>query len=829
MGVVITKREYKNPYKGTTGIDWMIGNVGDYQELILDVSFAAFKRFELTDSLTISDPNRLILNGGEKWKELGFFNGLAFSLRYDFFDIATGSSTPNHLQPRVGLINDSEMICTNGNGTPLGGWGYAYGQIAPVTQATSEIRNVSVSANVQPQGVEVQYAHIINSIVESGSLSSHIDGTKTVVLAESTDDIALYPFGTPVDFTHQLDFKSGLSLLRATIEYRGSTIGNVFEYKYQIKFIYMISPFFDTVNNFVDMVAPDAVLGAEALTDNFLITGMPIYGNPNLTIKNDPKETEQEGNTGWFDENFNQLPNPYTHTDVVYKNLNGTTVGELDYVNPIEITTTISGFGTLSASTKVQYGFVWVPLVEEIWKKNDKQDHLNLKLSSGAQGTGLPASYPLSPIANVPFPLFNKGYSIDNSSGMNVSDVFFTKVGNEIKVKMIFRPDAGFAAYMETLGENERNYAIWISIGDPIPDYNESDRVSLLLDFRQMKTFIEPIGAYDGLTIDFLTHPQAATDTPIVSNDIRTEDDLLARVSFQVDTAIGVDIPVVTGINFGVLIENNTTGQQYILDKAEVDLSSFPDATQYNFDEPRSFKLGAGNSKNFFKVSYNAAADSGTLKGAKGEYGFKARWEDWLERFPHAANAFYDNTLGNNGFSENWYDYFNTTDYSLYFFAEIKAVLDGTLVLYQNLKVMPIFDYDVNATITTAFNYFKDDAGGAVQGSPLTGSVVFEDEFTWLDIVYTSTGTPWADQAYVDNNAWAKQCIDELNGNQLSLRQLSSIWASENDNPMVGIPTVALSTITWNATNQITVSTRIESNKLINSPSYKITGRLGCL
>jgi hypothetical protein len=140
---------------------------------------------------------------------------------------------------------------------------------------------------------------------------------------------------------------------------------------------------------------------------------------------------------------------------------------------------------------------------------------------------------------------------------------------------------------------------------------------------------------------------------------------------------------------------------------------------------------------------------------------------------------------------------------------------------------MPILDYDVNPDITTEFRYYQDNNG--IKGALLTGSIIFNGQFVWLDIIYTSTGTPWANQAYVDANVWAKQCLDIENGNQLSLRQLSSIWASEATNPMVGIPTVALSTITFNTTSQITVETRIESNKLINSPSYKITGRIGCL
>ena len=68
----------------------------------------------------------------------------------------------------------------------------------------------------------------------------------------------------------------------------------------------MLSPFYDDITNLINKIAPDAVLGSEALTDIIKITGKPVYNNPNITITNDVKKTVQKGNTGWFDENFNQ-------------------------------------------------------------------------------------------------------------------------------------------------------------------------------------------------------------------------------------------------------------------------------------------------------------------------------------------------------------------------------------------------------------------------------------------------------------------------------------------------------------------------------------------
>jgi hypothetical protein len=654
---------------------------------------------------------------------------------------------------------------------------------------------------------------------------------------EDTDTMAI---GVPAQFTHQLNFKSGLSLELGTVEYLGNT-GR--RYNYRIELIYMLSPFFDDINNFVSSIAPDSVKGIEALTDNFELTGFPVYNNPNITIKNDPKRTEQEGNTGWFDENFNQLPNPFTFTPVVYKNLAGTVVNQLDYVNPIVMTTTISGIQNLTGLSMFQYGFGWIPLDEDVYKETVYPAHKNLKISTGGQADTLTDVFPLSPVTNSPFPALRKGYSQDSVSGMDASDIQFilNPNGVDVDVSITFRPSVQFAAFMDTLSEDERQYFIWVSVGDQAPPTNQTDRVSLLLDFNKMNTFVEPIGPWDGLTIDFLDHPQDYTDTPILcGNSLYIEDDLLAKVGFLVDTATGPTIPIPTKITFGVLTQRSTDSLQYKLDTSEADLTPYPDPTQYNFDQPRDFKLGVGNTKNWFKVDYNAPADVGTEKGVLGWYGFKVRWEDWIERFPHAPSDFYLNSLANNGFNQDWYDYFNTSGWNLYFYVEITAQLNGQQVVYQNLKQMIVKDYDSNGTISTSIDYYRnivgnpDTKGALLTGGtdPVTGGplgVIIKDEIVWVDITYTSTGTPWANQAYVDANVYATQNIEVDQGaGQFEFRQLSSIWAHELNIPMIPIPAETLAKVVWVSTSEIRVETRIEANKLIDSSRYKITGREGC-
>ena len=844
MGVTILNQEYFNQFQPTSTTDWLLGNVGDIQKLSLDCAFAVKKLFTLDDSITPSDPNMLMLNNGANWKEEGFYVGLDFTF---FFDAVTTTSGtyPSAFSLTVLSILGNKMEVELQTGGTFPGWGDNQGTVMPGNKnADTEIKNVIIYADVVPQGIRIDYAQVENSQAPSGNIASFLDGSKTSLVMEDTNDIGVagtnvfYVGMAGVEFTHQLNFKSGLGLVKGTVTYLGK---NLVDYNYRIDLYFMFCPFYEDVNNLIDNTAPDYVLGAKALTDLFQVTGFPVYNNPNITIKNNVKLNEQEGNTGWFDENFNQLPNPFTFTPVIYTNAAGTVVSQLDYANPITVTTTISGL-TITGAEMFQYGFVWVNINEESefdstgtetvigYKKNKYPIHKNLKVSTGGQAGDLLDVFPFGA-----FPALRSGYSRDGISGLDAQDISFIQNGNNVEVSITFVPSAGFTTFMEGLSDNERRYSLWISIGEQAVNVNQGNRVSLRIEpINTMITYVEPIGPWDGLTIDFLDHPQDYTDTPVsCGNELFVEDDLLAKVSFAIPTAVDpATVPVPSAITFGVLAQRTSDDFQFILDNNRADLTQYPNPTQYNFNESRGFKLGVGNTKNWYKVDYDSSGAG--VENVLGWYGFKIRWEDWIKRL-NVPIDFYNNTLGKNGYNNDWYDYFNTSGWNLYFYVNITTQL-GT---YQNLKSMSINDYDSNGTITTAFAYYRDNSG--VKGAAMTAGtdpisglplgVIVDGENVWLDITYTSSVAiaDWTDQLTLDASSYATQCSEvDGGGGQKEFRQLSSVWLPESTNPIIPIPSETLAKVVWVSNQEIRVETRINSNKLINANRYKISGRIGC-
>lgn len=831
MGISIKSTIYEPQFKPASTTDWLIGNVGDWITLTKEIGFRVFEQFEITgDTILLSDNNKIIVNGSKTWKERGFFVGLDISLRYTGVVTTNGnpSATPHVKALTVTDLFDNTMTVELQTGFPVANWDSLNGVIMPgVKNADTITKNVSIIADHRIEGIEIEYAHVENNLAQSGNVASHIDGSVTKLVMENTDTMV---WGVVSDFTHQLNFKSGLALEKATCEYRGAAHG---EYVYRIELIFMLAPFYDNITNLVDGVAPSVLFGLNAITDIMKIKGLPIYNNPNITITNDVKKTVQLGNTGWFDENFNQLPNEFTHTDVVYTNLSGTVITALDYTNPTIVTTTISGIDNLGGLSRFQYGFIWCSQDEDTYKSNNNPYHKNQKVSTGGEADGMTDVFNLG--VHSPFPALRLGYSIDGASGLDASDIEFTINATDttaIDVSITFRPTAAFTAFIDALGENQRKYALWVSVGDSLADTNESDRVSLWLDFSNLVTYVEPIGEYDGLTINFLDHPQAHTDTPIsCGNQKYVEDDLLSLIEFTVNTAVSDTNPIPTGVNVGVMAVRASDGFQYILDKSSANLTQYPNPTQYNFSQDRGFKLGAGNSKNWFKVDWDGNA-GGTLEDVLVQYGYKIRWEDWIKRSPNPPSDFYLNTELQNGKNNDWFHYFNTTGWTLAFFVEIEAILAGVSVTYQNLKPLAIKDYDSNSTISTIIRTYQDNNGvKGVQINAGSDGVILNNEFVWLEIEYNSTVpvvVDWASQVAVDANVYATQCIDDLGAGQKVFRQLSSEWVSEFDNPMRALPNETLANVTWVNNQQLIVKTRIEADKLINTSRYKITGRIGC-
>ena len=705
MGVQIIDRKYTHLGRPSdNNITWLLGNVGVWQKLTLTCEFEVAINFSSTNVLFMEEPNIFTLGDGSEWRDHGFEVGDSFEVKWATTDDSNTTLTYN-VFGTIQSLNGSEMRSSNGT---LGGGAQA-SNIYPYQGAEIKAHSVFIKADKQPQGIKFQYGHLKNSESDSINLKSFIDGTATEFEIEDTH---LMTIGQIRDFDF-IGLQSGMSVASCKLEYVSQQSS---KYIYNIDIIFMVSSFFDDLNNLANLVSPDVTYDKECLTDNFIVTGFPTYNNPNIKISNDPKQTKRLGNTGWFNENFNGLPNPFIVSSITYTNLSQDIVSQLDYANPILVTAVIDNIQNLSTQTRCMFGFSWTPIDEEDYKSQVQGNQYqtgyfkNVLINTGGDAVNFGDVFNVS---NTIDPSIRQGYS-NQDARMDVQNVRFQQTGpSQITFQAEFVPNSDFTTFMENKDVSERSYILWVSVADQNEITNDSDRVSLLIDqIRQLDTFIEPIGEWPGMEISFFDHTQDETSEPCpCGNDWRIEDEVLSMIDFGIDTSQGPTIPIPTGITYGVVIKRISDGYTYELDRYKVDLTQYPNPTQFNFDDSKGFKLPSGNNKNWIKVDYYPTLDVGATKGVRGFYGFKIRWEDWLDRFgvpQEVIDDYYDNTEKANGLNNDWYHYLSNNGWQLSFVVYIDASLNGQSVRYENLKELDFEDYDSNDNVTTDIRYYRD-------------------------------------------------------------------------------------------------------------------------
>jgi hypothetical protein len=120
MGVITTGRNYSNKYRAEI-VDWLLGNVGDWQQLTLVVRFGVEKTYSQSAPLLFESGNRLVNGDGTSWNEYGFDIGdtFTYSFTLDFFD-SNGNSVPGFPQTfsgtrTISLLAADEMTYSVGS------------------------------------------------------------------------------------------------------------------------------------------------------------------------------------------------------------------------------------------------------------------------------------------------------------------------------------------------------------------------------------------------------------------------------------------------------------------------------------------------------------------------------------------------------------------------------------------------------------------------------------------------------------------------------------------------------------------------------------------
>lgn len=817
MGVKIISRKYNNQfYSSGNFTDWLIGNVGDWQRL--ELTFEAFVDYKASpaESISVNEVDKTLqLNNGKAWNFYGFDIGDVCTFDYILIEDADndGTFTETPYSASFTILNLYGNIIEYSGTLDFHDF-----NIIPTDRGNIKITNVKIETDKAPQGMKFRYSHITNDNYQSKTLSSFIDGTVTEFSYAGLNLLGTGQSG----FLNPDGLQSGMAIDTCTVEKVAGTVPT-----FKINCDFMFASIFEDISNLETKTAPSILYNAGSLTDNFEIVVYPEWNNPNTVISNDLEHTARLGNTGWFNENFNGLDNNFVLESIKYRDISGNPLSQLDYSRPVVLEVEISGIQNLTNDTEFGLGFAWIPVNEVDYKSKRTPYHNNLYINTGRKF--IEGSFNLNENTGT---IVYQG-NTNNDARMDVmaeGNVMFVKVSaNKARMKVRFMPNADFVSTFNAKNENDRNYLIWVSVANHSLPINFSDRVSIAVDYNHMVKVIPPAGPINGMTNTFVEHPYAdnAIGNPFLFGHI--EDDILNRVIFKIDKRL----MKLHDITFGVEIFNKETKQSYVLENITENLALFPpDANgvqQISIDKSRGFKLVSGNNKNFVRMSRETSLDDGIHVGYKCYFATKIRWEDWIIR-NGVPLEFFNGSLPNNGYHNNWLDYQrNGVDYVLNFFVQVTTIENNVFKTHKNVFPFQVNGYDENLNIQTQHTYYRDSDNTVLNigtdpdtGKPL--GVILSNEPTRIEIIYTNLATDF-DFA----KTYCVISIEEYNGaGEVNYRQLSSIWLSEEDNPlkpMSGEDNLKLESI---APNVIKSSCIIEPSLLNKVSKFKITGRIGC-
>ena len=814
MGVLITNTDYTNTYRPEQ-VGHLLGNVGDWQSVEYTVNFATERSFSLNSLLSIEGPNDLVALDGRSWKLFGFEVGdaITFEYRYREYDnTGTLISTTN-------VVINRNIVAINGDTLVLDGaalnnvdW-----TIYPSTGALYKVDNAVVWADKRPNAISVIYGHLTNDDSASLNITSFIDATLTTATKQDADTMAI---GVPLSMDLS-GTQSGMSIESAIITYLGKTGSRTYNYTIEVEF--MISAFFEEIADLEDKTPPSWFFNTNCVTDNVIIQGFPEYNDPNTLIQNDLEFTRQDGNTGWFDENYNGLINNFELISLEYlDNATGQALNGLSHTGEVMVKAVISGVSNLADGlTENGIGFIWIPEDETLYKEKTTPFHKNLKVNTGGGALG-------TSFLNSPSPTLGtyQGFSNDLAR-MDIKDVHFYEDAGNLVYEAIFAPTPEFTDYMNSLSENNRNFAIWVSIGDHTLATSASDRVTLFLDYGLMESFVPPVGAWEPMTITLHNHVQDGSGANLFACDsIFVEDDILAKAEFTIDIT---DI-IPNAVEFKIEAVNPVTGQVFELSNFAVDLSVFPNdpngVPQWAYDDIRGYKLEDGNNKNWVKVERLPALDSGNNYGYVAYFAFKVRWEDWIER-ANVPEDFFDANELNNGFNNDWFHYYNNANWGVYFSLYLDAVKDGDNVRYVNRKELRVADYHSNDNIDEVWRFYRESDGllltGGVDLESGNNIAVIIDEPVRVEVTYTRLTGTWSDI----EDVYGTICVEEYQGaGQFSFRQLSSFYGSEPDNPLRPLAGETKLKKTLVSPTEMRFECLIDPSFLSDAQSFKFSSRL---
>lgn len=387
------------------------------------------------------------------------------------------------------------------------------------------------------------------------------------------------------------------------------------------------------------------------------------------------------GNTGQYDENFNNKPTNYYIDSVVHKNPYNVVL------SGVELTTTENTFEIVvkntvntpfsNTNTKLEIGFSLCPNSSE-YTDTTKDVYENFALDKALLTLGGAT-------------LNGDLYGTDEQIFKGVTATFVSS--SEVLI-------SGKIALTQNLidrvkGFVNQRYLMYVITQKHTLSTTESDKVSLLVEATDFFQDLSEVGLIE-FNNNLIPHNNT-TLAPSIQTEYFNGDEVI------LDSLINYDL---TGLN-GDLIDFKTLTteiyatngvDEFVLESFVYNFASdskINGVTFVNFSQNRNFKLTLNDDRRLITIERRTDLDVGDLYVYEVKYPFAIRWEYWVQQ-ANVNNTFFDILEPFNGKNNFWHR-FNSLGFTLNIRHKLLVDNNGFEETFTTSEPLPTADYDSNA------------------------------------------------------------------------------------------------------------------------------------
>ena len=732
----------ENTLENCTGdIDYLKGNVFQKFVSTLTVRFETWINCTTTDTLIFYDP----LKRTDDW-----LRDDTIGNRFQYFNVGdeinissatTGANNGDYLISEK--LNDAEIRLTDTMGAAVN-----------LTQDLTESTAV-IALNQDPLGFTYEYGLIEND--EGTNFRSKVDGND-MKYEYSTSASYIPTSHSPMSAVGKLSWQIGdVSIKNLTTTGERDT----FTYRYEIIHTFYIHPFYlhqhlldvyDITNEAMrtNPVAPKYFLRNNCLKHVFRTRAYRSLQNPN--VYQELVFDKHDGNTGWFDEEYNGGTAEYTASNLVYQDASANTLDALDLNNTTTVTFQIDE-ETAEIADYVCINFIALPETDDDYKNinslmldNYVWDRAIVQSGGGAvNGDNYGGAFQVFENFEV---VAQVGY-VDVSVDVNFGASAISKINT--------LSDKGYliAAYVVGTGKTAQ----------------DANYTTVLIDVNRIKTYIsDDVVVVDN---DILFHDQNDNTTVQASPKIKVEDEIVVdslvtldrtNLDLQFDN-ISVQVIATDGTDTAIL-------QQYDIDFSS--LSEINDVRYINQTELTPFNVNTSEIRKEIKVYRSPSQDVSDVVAYRIQYPFLFRWEYWEQLIINTLpNDFLDTTQDFNGYNQDWIRLGALSGWSIKYRIVSTVDLNGQLSEITTDETLVEYDYLANADWQDEEILCYDGATALTYSS---APYIMTNKRTKVVANFTYVGGGFIDENDVYMVA---RIIPKENGTYIKNDSFSSVWNRE--------------------------------------------------